>query len=103
MCNENTSKSKTCIITYQAHSGKQPSYFSVFLRPTLVRKPIQLRLSSSDLCVVPRITTNIGTRNFALGAPSPRNMLPSCVKSVETIAKFRCHLKTYLYSLTYSS
>jgi len=31
-----------------------------------------------------------------VGAPTLWNMLPSSVKSVENIAKFRRHLKTYL-------
>ena len=43
----------------------------------------------------------MGTRAFAVGAPTLWNMLPSSVKSVENIAKFRRHLKTYLYNLAY--
>ncbi|WP_240991771.1 hypothetical protein, partial [endosymbiont of Tevnia jerichonana] len=38
---------------------------------------------------------------FAVGAPTLWNMLPSSVKSVENIIKFRRHLKTYLYNLAY--
>ena len=33
---------------------------------------------------------------FAVGVPTLWNMLHSSVKSVENIAKFRHHLKTYL-------
>ena len=36
-----------------------------------------------------------------MGAPNFWNMLLSSVKSVENIAEFRRHLKTYLYNITY--
>ena len=90
---------KMCTITYQALSSKQPSYLHTLLTP--IRKPIQLRSSTSDLLLVPKVNTNMGTRAFAVGAPTLWNMLPSSVKSVENIAKFRRHLKTYLYNLAY--
>ena len=90
---------KMCTITYQALSSKQPSYLHTLLTP--IRKPIQLRSSTSDLLFVPKVNTNMGTRAFAVGAPTLWNMLPSSVKSVENIAKFRRHLKTYLYNLAY--
>ena len=90
---------KMCTITYQALSSKQPSYLHTLLTP--IRKPIQLRSSTSDLLFVPKVNTNMGTRAFAVGAPTLWNMLPSSVKSVENIAKFRRRLKTYLYNLAY--
>ena len=77
----------------------RPSYLHTLLTP--IRKPIQLRSSTSDLLFVPKVNTNMGTRAFAVGAPTLWNMLPSSVKSVENIAKFRRHLKTYLYNLAY--
>ena len=78
---------KMCTITYQALSSKQPSYLHTLLTP--IRKPIQLRSSTSDLLFVPKINANMGTRAFAVGAPTLWNMFPSSVKSVENIAKFR--------------
>ena len=45
--------------------------------------------------------TSIGTGDFAVGAPTLWNVLHSSVKSVENIATFRRHLKTYLYKLAY--
>ena len=91
-----------CTTTYQALSSKQPSYLHTLLTP--IRKPIPysiLRSSTSDLLFVPKVNTNMGTRAFAVGAPTLWNMLPSSVKSFENIAKFRRHLKTYLYNLAY--
>ncbi len=62
---------------------------------------VQLRSSSSGLLLVPKLYTSIGTRAFAVGAPTLWNMLPSSVKSVANIAKFRRYLKTSLYNLAY--
>ena len=86
-------------MTYQALFCKQPSYLDSLLTP--VRKPVQLRSSCSDLLFVPKVSTNIGTRDFAVGVSTLWNMLPSSVKSVENIAKFHRRLKTYLYNLAY--
>ena len=61
---------------------------------TLVRKPVQLRSSSSDCLFVTKVNTSIGTMAFAVGVPTLWNMLPSSDKS-KNIAKFRCHLKTH--------
>ncbi len=90
---------KICTITYHALSSRQPSYLHSLFIP--VRKPIQLRSSSSDLLFVPRVNTNIGTRAFSVAAPTLWNMLPLIVRSVKNITKFRRHLKTYLYNLDY--
>ena len=87
------------ICTQEALSCKQLSYLYSLLTP--VRKPVQLRTSGSDLLFVPKVNTSIGTRVFAVGAPTLWNMLPSSVKSVENIAKCCRHLKTYLYNLAY--
>ena len=38
---------------------------------------------------------------FVVGVPTP-TILPSSVNSVENIAKFHHHLKTYLYNIAYS-
>ena len=61
---------------------------------TPVRKPVQLPSSCSDLLFVPKVNTSIGTKTFAVGG-TLWNMLPPSVKSVENIAKFHRHLKTY--------
>ena len=42
----------------------------ICLGPTPVRKHAQIRSSSSDLFVVPKVNTNIGTSAFAVGAPT---------------------------------
>ena len=68
---------------------------------TPVRTPVQLRSSSSGKGFVPKVSTNIGTRAFAVGTPTLWTVLPLRGKSVEGIAKFRRHLETYLYNLAY--
>ena len=90
---------KICTITYQALSCKQPSYLHSLL--THVRKPFQLRSSSSNLLFDPEVNTPNRTSAFAVGAPSLWSTLPSSIKSVENIAKCRRHLMTYTYNLAY--
>ena len=53
---------KICTVTYQALSCKQPSYLHSLLTP--VRKPVQLRSSSSYLLVVLKVNISIGTRDL---------------------------------------
>ena len=53
-------------MTYQALSCKHPSYLHYVL--TSVGKPVQLRSSGSDVPVVPKVNTSIGTKAFAVGA-----------------------------------
>ena len=67
----------------------------------LCLRQLQLRSSSSDLLSVPKVNTSIGTTAFAVGVPILWNRLPSSVKSVENIAKFRRYLKMYIYNLAY--
>ena len=57
-------------------SCRQLLYLQSLLTP--VRKPVQLRPSSSDLLFIPKVNTSIGTSVFAGG--TLWNMLPSSVK-----------------------
>ena len=77
---------------YHALSDQQPSYLHYLLTP--VRKPLQLRSSSSDLRFVPKVNASIGSKGFAVYAPTLWKTLPSSVKLAENIAKFRRHLET---------
>ena len=52
------------------------------------------------MCV---LVTNIENSANVVAAPTLWNTLPSSVKSVENIAKFRCHLKTCLYNVVCTS
>jgi len=66
------------------------------------RQPVQLQSSSSDLVFAPNVNTNIVTR--AVSVSTLWNVLPSSsVKLVENTARFRHHLKTYLYNPAYFS
>ena len=82
---------KICTSSYQTLSCKLPLYFHYLL--TLVSKPVQLQSSSSDLLCVLKVSTNIGTRAFAV-VTTLWNMLPCNVKSVKRIARFEHSLTT---------
>ena len=84
--------SKMCSITYQALSCKQRSYLHSLFTPYLFSFDHLVLINF----FVPKINTDIGTREFALW-----NMFPSSVKLVENISKFRRHLKTYVYNFPY--
>ena len=88
-----------CTITYQALFYKQPPYLYSLLTPVI--KLVQLRSSNSVILCIPKVNTNIETRTFSAATPTLWNMLPSSVRSVENIAKFRSHLKTYLHNFAY--
>ena len=50
---------------------------------------------------VSRVETTVGTRVFAVAAPTLWNSLPVSVRSVGNIATFCLHLKTFLFNLVY--
>ena len=85
---------KICIITYQTLSCKQPLYLLSLITA------VQLRSSSSDLLIVPKVNTNTGTWAFAVSTPALWKVLPSNAKSVENIAKFRRYI-TLTFCLSY--
>ena len=69
---------KTCTITYQALSTKQPAYLHSMLTPA--RHPRQLWSSGSGFLSVPKVKTNTGTRAFSVAAPTLWNSIPDGVK-----------------------
>ena len=73
--------------TRLVHPARLDNEHSLFSH---VRKHIQLRSSSSGLLLVPKA-------NRSVGAPTLWIRLPSSVKSVAYIAKFRRHLNGGIY------
>ena len=65
-----------------------------------VRKPIQIRSSSSNLRFGPSVNANIEPRDFCVVVRTFWDRLPCSLRSVEHTAKFRLHRKTFIYNLT---
>ena len=55
-----------------------------------------------QLTFVPTVSASTGTRASAVVVPNLWKMLLTSVKSVDNIAKFRRHFKTYVYNLAYT-
>ena len=62
-----------------------------------------LRSSDALLLVVPRIHTKLARRTFSVAAPSTWNSLPADIRLCKSLLTFKCHLKTDLFKLTWSS
>ena len=63
--------------------------------------PRQLRSSTSQQLSIPRTKLNVDNRAFSVAAPFFWNELPTTLKSCESLASFRKHLKTYLFKIAF--
>ena len=63
--------------------------------------PRQLRSSISQQLSIPRTKLNLGKRAFSVAAPIIWNELPTTLKSCESLASFRKHLKTFLFKIAF--
>ena len=62
---------------------------------------IVLLLSTSQQLSIPRTKLNLGKRAFSVAAPIIGNELSTTLKSCESLASFRKHLKTYLFKIAF--
>ena len=77
-------KFKLSTLTYRALAIHQPPY-----------------LASLVHFSIPRTKLNLGKRAFSVAAPIVWNELPTTLKSCESLASFRKHLKTYLFKIAF--
>ena len=92
-------KFKLSSLTYRALAIHQPPYLASLLYFSNIRR--QLRSSTSQQLSIPRIKLNLGKRAFSVAAPIIWNELPTTLKSCESLASFRKHLKTYLFKIAF--
>ena len=92
-------KFKLSTLTYRALAIHQPSYLASLLHCS--NMPRQLRLSTSQHLSIPRTKLNLGKRVFSVAAPIIWNELQTTLKSCESLASFRKHLKTYLFKIAF--
>ena len=90
---------KVCTVTCQALSCKQLSYILSLL--THVRKPVQLRPSSSNLLFVPKVNASIGTKPYAVGERTLWNMFLLVLNQLKILLNSFATLPIYHRSLTY--
>ena len=90
---------KVRLLTFKTLQSGQPSYLhSILTKATPSRT---LRSNQGPLLIVPRVRTVTGSRAFSSCAPALWNSLPLSLRSLDSTACFRKHLKTYLFGLAY--
>jgi len=65
--------------------------------------PIRQRLHSASSIdyIVPQTRRKFRDRTFSVAGPTVWNSLPESVRSAETLASFKCKLKTYLFNISF--
>ncbi len=98
---------KVLVQAYKAQHNLSPAYLSELITPY---RPRRFRSSCDENRLVEH-RTNInhyhlkicfGDRAFQNAAPKLLNELPMFIRQCESLAKFKHHLKTYLFKKTYS-
>ena len=92
-------KCKLSTLTYRALAIHEPPYLASLLHFSNV--PRQLRSSISQPLSIPRTKLNLGKRAFSVAAPIICNELTNTLKSCESLASFRIHLKTYFFKIAF--
>ena len=94
---------KLAVLAYQAIHGTGPSYYqSCFTRVSDMPSRRPLRSSGSDRLHVPIIRrSTVGSRTFTAYGAAVWNDLPAHVTAAPSLAVFRQHLKTFLFSRSY--
>ena len=76
-----------------------PSSLPSHLTPTSV----SMRSSTSQLLAIPRHNLSFGSRSFRISAPRIWNSLTPQIRQCQTLATFRCHLKTHYFQSAFSA
>ena len=87
--------------TYKAlHTGRPP-YLTDLLQ--YHKSSVSTRSSTSQLLAIPRHDLSFGSRSFRVSAPRIWNSLTPQIRQCQTLATFRCHLKTHYFQSTFSA
>jgi len=87
---------KIALTCYKTQNGLAPSYLSALLRQE--SKSRLTRSSGSKRLAVPRPKTKYGDQSFSVAAPKLWNSLPEDIRSIDSLAKFKSALKTFLFN-----
>ena len=95
---------KILLLTFKTIHGKSPVYLQELIS---VKMPgaYRLRSSSNGLLLEPpsfRTRATLGDRSLQVAAPKLWNALLHEIRSISNINTFKCHLKTYLFSISFS-
>ena len=90
---------KISLLTFKTLQTGQPAYLNSLLSKASPSRT--LRSNQGPLLVVPRVKTVTGSRAFCSCAPSLWNNLPLSLRTIDSVPRFKKHLKTHLFGLAY--
>ncbi len=92
---------KVLVHAYKAQLNLSPAYLSELITP--YRPTRRLRSSCDEYCQVEHRTNikHYGDYAFQNAAPKLWNELPMFIRQCDSLAKFKHHLKTYLFKKAY--
>ena len=95
---------KVATLAFQCLHGTAPSYLSADLhRVADMPARSRLRSASTMALAVPRARlSTVGDRAFPVAAARTQNSLPADVTTDTSLRTFRKHLKTYLFTRSFS-
>ena len=95
---------KTLILTFKAIHGLAPKYIIelINIKP---RSIYNLRSNQSLLLDPPKgkMLVTLGDRSFSAAAPYLWNSLPAELRDIQSLAIFKCKLKTYLFRAAFTT
>jgi len=88
--------------SYTAHANQSVNQSISPIRPSAAATArAGLRSATSGSVAVPRTTSSLGDRSFAVAAPRDWNNLPSPLRRVDSVNIFKRQLKTFLFAQTF--
>ena len=90
---------KIRVLTYKAMHDEAPVYLCELVRPYQPART--LRSASSNSLEVKRTRTKAEGGSFVVAAASLWNTLPNFIKTCDTLASFKCRLKTHFFHIAY--
>jgi len=87
--------------TYKALHIGHPPYLTDLLQ--YHKSSVSTRFSISQLLAIPRHNLSFGSRSFRVSAPRIWNSLTPQIHQCQTLATFRCHLKTHYFQSAFSA
>jgi len=92
---------KLATSTYKAlHTGRPPHLTDLL---QYHKSSLSTRSSTCQLLAIPRHNLSFGSRSFRVYAPRIWNSLTPQICQYQTLATFRCHLKTHYFQSAFSA
>ena len=90
---------KLCMTVHGCLHGEAPRYLADLINSSAAATArAGLRSATSGSVAVPRTTSSLGDRSFAVAAPHAWNNLPSPLRRVDSFDTFKHQLKTFSLS-----